>query len=211
MRSTPRDSGPKDFWPRDCKNPRRAPASPERAQVQWNTSSIAPIAERRFRWCSICPSAAKPMSRIVKSAVARSRSHIAGRTPPSPVFRQRLSNSSIRHRTKKREHNGSWPWSGFRGTSFSLPYRILCRLRHFQQHRMSPLHGSGGMFSFGARIQELNFPFFRIRLMSSGLIRSGTVQPSRSYSAMHCSAKPLYFFDCPSMSATTSKSRRILS
>ncbi len=30
-------------------------------------------------------------------------------------------------------------------------------------------------------------------LTSSGLIRSGTVQPSRSYSAMHCSAKPLNF------------------
>jgi hypothetical protein len=28
-------------------------------------------------------------------------------------------------------------------------------------------------------------------LTSSGLIRSGTVQPSRSYSFMHCSAKPL--------------------
>jgi hypothetical protein len=29
-----------------------------------------------------------------------------------------------------------------------------------------------------------------IRLMSSGLTRSSTVQPSRSYSDMHCSAKP---------------------
>ena len=33
--------------------------------------------------------------------------------------------------------------------------------------------------------------FFMITLTSSGLIRSGTVQPLRSYSAMHCSAKPL--------------------
>ena len=40
-------------------------------------------------------------------------------------------------------------------------------------------------------------PFFIIMLMSSGLMRSGTVHPSRSYSAMHCSAKPLYFADWP--------------
>src|SRR5580700_7475008 len=40
-------------------------------------------------------------------------------------------------------------------------------------------------------------PFFITTLISLGLIRSGTVQPSRSYSAMHCSAKPLYFADCP--------------
>jgi len=33
--------------------------------------------------------------------------------------------------------------------------------------------------------------FLRKTLTSSGLIKSGTVQPSRSYSAMHCSAKPL--------------------
>src|SRR5713226_6586778 len=30
--------------------------------------------------------------------------------------------------------------------------------------------------------------FLRKRLTSSGVIRSGTVYPSRSYSAMHCSA-----------------------
>ena len=40
-------------------------------------------------------------------------------------------------------------------------------------------------------------PFFITTLMSLGLMRSGTVQPSRSYSAMHCSANPLYFADCP--------------
>src|SRR5262249_58693421 len=33
--------------------------------------------------------------------------------------------------------------------------------------------------------------FFMITLTSVGLIRSGTVQPWRSYSAMHASAKPL--------------------
>ena len=33
--------------------------------------------------------------------------------------------------------------------------------------------------------------FFMMTLTSSERIMSGTVQPSRSYSAMHCSAKPL--------------------
>jgi hypothetical protein len=34
--------------------------------------------------------------------------------------------------------------------------------------------------------------YFMILLTSAGEIISGAVQPSRSYSAMHCSAKPLY-------------------
>lgn len=54
-------------------------------------------------------------------------------------------------------------------------------------------------------------PLFITTLTSSGLIRSGTVQPSRSYSAMHCSAKPLYFADWPIKSATIKTSKRILS
>ena len=36
-----------------------------------------------------------------------------------------------------------------------------------------------------------HYRFFITTLTSFGLMRSGTVQPSRSYSAMHCSAKPL--------------------
>src|SRR2546426_3599006 len=39
--------------------------------------------------------------------------------------------------------------------------------------------------------------FFIKRFTSSGLMRSGTVQPSRSYSAIHCSAKPLNFSVSP--------------
>ena len=54
-------------------------------------------------------------------------------------------------------------------------------------------------------------PFFITTLMSSGLIRSGTVQPFKSYSAMHCSAKPLYLADCPIISATIKVSNRMLS
>ena len=57
----------------------------------------------------------------------------------------------------------------------------------------------------------LRTAFLITRLMSSGVIRSGTVQPSRSYSAMHFSAKPLYFADWPVMSATIRVSKRMLS
>ena len=53
--------------------------------------------------------------------------------------------------------------------------------------------------------------FFITKLMSSGLMRSGTVQPSRSYSAKHCSAKPLYLADWPMASATMRVSKRMLS
>src|SRR5262249_53698968 len=53
--------------------------------------------------------------------------------------------------------------------------------------------------------------FFNTILTSSGLIKSGTVQPSRSYSAIHCSAKPLYFALCSSLLATISVSNRLFS
>ena len=53
--------------------------------------------------------------------------------------------------------------------------------------------------------------YFVIRLMSSGLIRSSTVQPSRSYSAMHCSAKPFILSTVPSPLAIHQHSRRVSS
>ena len=48
--------------------------------------------------------------------------------------------------------------------------------------------GRGGRAVGSRRRGQLDLEW---KLTSSGLIRSGTVQPSRSYSAMHCSAKPL--------------------
>src|SRR5437762_15333 len=53
--------------------------------------------------------------------------------------------------------------------------------------------------------------FFSTTLTSSGLIRSGTVHPFRSYSAMHFSANPLYFALAPVRSDTISVSKRMLS
>ena len=47
--------------------------------------------------------------------------------------------------------------------------------------------------SLGRRIRQLFVVviFFMMTLTSSDFSMSGTVQPSRLYSAMHCSAKPL--------------------
>src|SRR5262245_52585924 len=53
--------------------------------------------------------------------------------------------------------------------------------------------------------------FFITTLTSSGLIRSGTVHPLKSYSAMHCSANPLYLALAPVRSDTISVSNRMLS
>ena len=53
--------------------------------------------------------------------------------------------------------------------------------------------------------------FLPVTLTSSADTISGTTQPSRLYSAMHCSANPLYRADAPVTSATSSVSKRMLS
>src|SRR5262245_41453332 len=64
----------------------------------------------------------------------------------------------------------------------------------------------------GARIDHAVTPRLpSTALTSFGLIRSGTVQPFKSYSAMHCSANPLYLALAPVRSATISVSNRMLS
>src|SRR5262245_52957049 len=64
----------------------------------------------------------------------------------------------------------------------------------------------------GTRIDHAVTPRFLITALTSlGLIRSGTVQPFKSYSAMHCSANPLYLALAPVRSATISVSKRMLS
>src|SRR5262245_27352366 len=71
--------------------------------------------------------------------------------------------------------------------------------RNARESSMSGI--DGGPFAGGQDDQRP--PFLRTTLTSVGLIRSGAVHPSRLYSAMHCSANPLYRALAPVTSLTS--------
>ncbi len=119
----------------------------------------------------------------------------------SPTSKQTRMTSSVRPDTDGRLAGTFTQWR---------------RQRSYALQRISSTF-SNGLLAMACRRENgqpahgLPPPFFIIKLMSVGLIRSGTVQPSRSYSAMHCSAKPLYRADWPIKSATINTSKRMLS